>query len=121
MFHSDTSGQGFWPEVSRCRAILPGPYLCRRARRALRTAVARWHAAPAGSRLLIVRTHLRPDELLACAAAFDEFGLKPHRVNFGGDLVARGPAGRGVTAIASAVRALMGGVTLSSPRGAPDA
>ena len=95
VFHSDTSGQGFWPEVSGLGAIYARGRTDADVLAALRTAVDRWHASPKGSRLLIVRTHLSPDELLAWHAAFDKFGLKPHRENFGGDVVLVVPPGGG--------------------------
>jgi hypothetical protein len=62
---------------------------------ALRAAVTRWRAAPKGSRLIIVRTHISSGEIVAWRAAFDELGLTPHQVNVGGDLLLVVPPGGG--------------------------
>ena len=95
VFHSDSSGQGFWPEVSGLGAISALGRTNDEVLTALRAAVKRWRAAPAGSRLLIVRTHLSSGEIVAWRAAFEELGLTPHPVNVGGDRLLVIPPGGG--------------------------
>ena len=76
VFHSDTSGQGFWPEVSGLGAIYARGRTNDDVLAALRTAVERWHAAPAGSRLLIVRTHVSLGRARRLACRFRQVRLE---------------------------------------------
>ena len=48
---------------------------------ALRAGLARWHAAPAGSRLYIVRSHVNPAEKLAWQKAFTDLDVRPTAIN----------------------------------------
>jgi hypothetical protein len=95
VFHSDSSGQGFWPEVSGLGAIYAQGRNDAFVLAALQAAVTKWKAAPRGSRLLIVRTHLSAGEIVAWHKAFDALGLTPHRENLGGDLLLVVPPGGG--------------------------
>ena len=87
-FHStDASGQGFRPEVKGVHAIYAEGRTDAEVLAAMRAATTRWRAAPAGSRLYIVRTHISPGEITAWHRAFEKFHLEPHRENVGGDLL----------------------------------
>ena len=86
-FLSDTSGQGFRPEVSGLHAIYARGRTDADVLAAMRAAVARWRAAPTGSRLLVVRTHVSASEITAWHLAFDKLGVKPHRVVVDGDVL----------------------------------
>ena len=48
---------------------------------ALQAGLDRWHAAPAGSRLFIVRSHVNTAEKLAWEKAFTQLDVHPHAIN----------------------------------------
>jgi hypothetical protein len=90
-FRSDTSGQGFRPEVRGVDAVYVRGRTYFDVRDGLRAAVARWRGV-SGSRLFIVRTHLNGSEAAAWRRALDELGLQPRSIAVGFDplLVVKG-------------------------------
>ncbi len=84
-FRKDTTGQGFRPEVRGLHAVYAHGRTYVDVLGALRTAVARWRAEGADSRLFIVRTHVSSRENAAWKRAFEVLRLQPRSDAVGTD------------------------------------
>jgi len=76
-------GQGFRAQVAGLNAVYATGRTDAAVLDALRAAVARWHAAPPGSRLYIVRSHVSAGEKTAWHRAFAQLGLHPRVISTG--------------------------------------
>jgi hypothetical protein len=70
-------GAGFDTSAKHLNAVYAPGRSNQQVLATLTTAVARWRAAPAGSRLYIVRSHVSSGEARAWKLAFEELGLHP--------------------------------------------
>jgi MFS family permease len=82
-FRSNQTGQAFEVHVEGIRAVYVKERTAGGALSGLERAVRMWRAAPAGSRLFIVRTHVDIFDVKNWQAAFDRLHLRPKPVPVG--------------------------------------